>query len=153
VAVTGSYALDYLNEERHEFLKELDFAATRLEESVASLFKQQLENLREFRPIPIHASSELAICFAQLQEHKTKKKEIDSQINEKIKTLEKERAKSRLQSLSGSMDELIASAVSIDNIKLVAVKVSASSIDELKKPWRLTSCKTWQRCWITGLCS
>jgi alanyl-tRNA synthetase len=132
VAVTGSYALDYLNEERHEFLKGLDFAATRLEEIVVSQFKQQLENLRVFRPVPIHASSELAICFAQLQEHKTKKKEIDSQINEKIKTLEKERAKSRLQSLSGSIDELIASAVSIDNIKLVAVKVSASSIDELK---------------------
>jgi alanyl-tRNA synthetase len=132
VAVTGSYALDYLNEERHEFLKGLDFAATRLEEIVALQFKQQLENLREFRPVPIHASSELAIYFAQLQEHKMKKKEIDSQINEREKTLEKERAKSRLQSLSGSIDELIASAVSIDNIKMVAAKVSASSIDELK---------------------
>ena len=132
VAVTGSYALDYLNEERNEFLKGIDFATARLEKTVMLQFEQQLENLREFQPIPIHASSELAICFAQLQEHKTKKIEIDSQINEKIKTLEKERAKSRLQSFSGSIDELIASAVSIENIKLVAAKVSAASTDELK---------------------
>jgi alanyl-tRNA synthetase len=37
-----------------------------------------------------------------------------------------------LQSLSGSIDELITSAVSIGNIKMVAAKVSAASMDELK---------------------
>ena len=132
VAVTGSYALDYLNEQKNEFLKGLDFATTRLEEIVALQFKQQLEKLREFRPVAIHASSELSLCFTQLQEYKTKKKEIDIQITEKIRALEKERAKSRLQSLSGTMDELINSAVSIDTIKLVAAKVSAASLDELK---------------------
>ena len=35
-------------------------------------------------------------------------------------------------SLTGSMDELISTAVSLENIKLVAAKVSAASIDELK---------------------
>jgi alanyl-tRNA synthetase len=132
VAVTGSYALNYLIEERQEFLKGLDFATTQFEEIVTLQFKQQLEKLREFKPAPSRASSELAICFAQLEEHKSKKKEIDSQINERKKALEKDLAKSRLQSLSGSMDELIASAVSIENIKLVAAKVSAASADELK---------------------
>ena len=46
--------------------------------------------------------------------------------------MEKELGRFRLKSLSGSMDELIASAISIENIKLVAAKVSAASIDELK---------------------
>ena len=67
-----------------------------------------------------------------MHKHKIILKKVIEQDNEEKKILEKERAKSRLKSLSGSMDELIASAISIENIKLVAAKVSATSIDELK---------------------
>jgi alanyl-tRNA synthetase len=131
-AVTGTFALEFLNNEKRDFLEGVAGAIVRLEEPVVLQFRPQFENLRKLMPSPEYTSSDLALGFAQLQEFRDQKKEIDSQLSEIIKSQEKERAKSRLKSLSGSMDELIASAVSFENIKLVAAKVSAASIDELK---------------------
>ncbi len=128
VAVTGSYALDYLNEQEHDFKSVYNSAFNRIEE----IFKPQIKDLKELPPIPNQASPELAGYFAQLYKNKIILKNVIEQDNEEKKKLEKERAKSRLQSFSGSMDELITSAVSIGNIKMVAAKVSATSIDELK---------------------
>jgi alanyl-tRNA synthetase len=128
VAVTGSYALDYLNEQEREFKAGYNSAYNYLEE----IFKSQIKDLKELPPIPNQASPELAGYFAQLHKNKIILKKVIEQDNEEKKKLEKEHAKSRLQSLSGSMDELVASAASIENIKLVSAKVSASSIDELK---------------------
>ena len=131
-AVTGTFALEYLNNEKRDFLEEVASAIVRLEEPAVLQFRQQFENLRKFMPSPQYASADLAFGFKQLQEFRDQKKEIDSQMSEIVKSQEKERAKSRLMSLTGSMDELIATAVSLENIKLVAAKVSAASIDELK---------------------
>ncbi|MGD0037792.1 MAG: alanine--tRNA ligase [Bacteroidota bacterium] len=128
VAVTGSYALDYLNEQEREFKSGYNSAYNYLEE----IFKSQIKDFKELPPIPNQASPELAGFFTQLHKNKIILKKVIEQDNEEKKKLEKERAKSRLQSLSGSMDELITSAISIGNIKLVAAKVSAFSIDELK---------------------
>jgi alanyl-tRNA synthetase len=71
-------------------------------------------------------------CFTQLYKNKAILNKIIEQDNEVKKKLEKERAKSRLQSLSSSIDELIAAAITIDSLKLVSAKVTASSMDELK---------------------
>ena len=128
VAVTGAYALDYLSEQVREFQAGYDVAYGRLEE----IFKPQIVNLRQLPIIPNLASPELVDYFVQLYKNRTILKNIVEQDNEAKKTLVKERAKSRLKSLSGSMDELIASAVAIQNFKLIAAKVSAASIDELK---------------------
>jgi len=128
VAITGTYALDYLNEQKREFEAGYDFAYNRLEE----IFKPQIDGLKQFPPVPSQASPELAGYFAHLHKNNIILKNISEQDNEEKKKLEKERAKSRLKSLSGSIDELISSAVSVDNIKLIAVKVSANSMDELK---------------------
>jgi alanyl-tRNA synthetase len=95
-------------------------------------FEQRLENLKRLEAFPTQASPELASCFDQLSRRSLILEEIILQLAEDKKYLEKDLAKSRLQSLSGSMDELIASAISIENIKLVAAKVSAASTDELK---------------------
>jgi alanyl-tRNA synthetase len=48
------------------------------------------------------------------------------------KSLDKELSRFRLKSLSGSIDDLISSAVSVKGIKVVAAKVTSASIDELK---------------------
>ncbi len=126
--VTGTYAVSYLIEQEQEFADEYDFAYNRFEE----IFKSQIKDLKELPNIPNQASPELAGYFAQLHKYRIILKNVIEQDNETKKTMEKERAKSRLKSLSGSMDEMISSAVSVDNIKLVATKVSATSIDELK---------------------
>lgn len=128
VALTGTYVLDYLNEQEREFEAGYNFAYNRLEE----IFKSQIKDIKELPPIPNQASPELTGYFAQLDKNKVVLKKVIEQDNETKKTLEKERAKSRLKSLTGSIDELISSAVSVDNIKLIAVKVSATSMDELK---------------------
>ncbi|MGA3287671.1 MAG: alanine--tRNA ligase [Bacteroidota bacterium] len=128
VAVTGTYAVGYLIEQEREFEAEYNFAYNRLEE----IFKSQIEDIKELPTIPNQASPELTGYFAQLHKNKIILKNVIEQDNEEKKKLEKERAKSRIKSLSGSMDELISSAVSVDNIKLIAVKVSAASMDELK---------------------
>ena len=127
--MTGLYALDYFNKEKRKFEFEYDSAYLRLEEK----FKSQITDLKLLPAAPNPASPELAACFAQLHKNKTSLKNIIEQDNEVKKTQEKERAKSRLKSLSDSMDELISSAILIENIKFVAAKISASSLDELKK--------------------
>jgi alanyl-tRNA synthetase len=126
--VTGSYALKYLNEQVHEFQAGFDFAYTRLEE----IFKPKINDLKQLSPIPRQASPELTVYFAQLHKNKIILKNVIEQDNEEKKKLEKELAKSRLQSLSGSIDELIATAITIDSLKLISAKVTASSMDELK---------------------
>ncbi|MGD0590261.1 MAG: alanine--tRNA ligase [Bacteroidota bacterium] len=126
--VTGTYAVSYLIEQEQEFADEYNFAYNRFEE----IFKSQIKDLKELPNIPNQASPELAGYFAQLHKYKIILKNVIEQDNETKKTMEKERAKSRLKSLSGSMDELISSAVSINNIKLIAARVPATSMDELK---------------------
>jgi alanyl-tRNA synthetase len=127
-AVTGTYALDYLKEQKREFEAGYDFAYNRLEE----IFKQQIDGLKQLPPVPSQASPELAEYFAQLYKNNIILKKISEQDDEEKKKLEKEHAKSRLKSLSGSIDELVAAAIKIDGLKLVSAKIAASSIDELK---------------------
>jgi alanyl-tRNA synthetase len=151
-AVTHDYALDLLKLQDRNFHERLDFTNQQLDElsklkieltstgeGITELihnsfggFEQRLHDLKRLIEIPIQASPELASCFDQFSRHSQVLEEIILQLADEKKALEKDLAKARLKSFSGSMDELIAAAISIGNIKLVAAKVSAASIDELK---------------------
>jgi alanyl-tRNA synthetase len=151
-AVTHDYALELLKLQDQNLLNRLEYANHQIDE-LSKLktelistsdgktelihnsfggFEQRLENLKRVTAFPIHASIELASCFHQITRHNRVLEEIILQLADEKKALEKDLAKSRLKSLSGSMDDLIASAVTIGDIKLVASKVSAASIDEVK---------------------
>jgi alanyl-tRNA synthetase len=150
--VTGSYALELLKIQDKFYFDRLDDALRRLDEisilksELATIsdgksdfvhesfggFEQRLEDLKHITPVPDHASFELAPCFDQLNHRNQVLDELILQLADMKKTLEKENARFRLKSLSGSMDELISSAVAIDTIRLVAAKISAASMDELK---------------------
>ena len=151
-AVTHNYALELLKLQDKNLLERLDYAyqqldeLTKLKTELTSTsdgkpelihksfggFEQRLENLKLVTAFPTIASIELASCFNQINRHNKVLEEIILQLADEKKALEKDLTKSRVKSLSGSMDDLIASAVTIGNIKLVAAKISAGSIDELK---------------------
>ncbi|RPI06248.1 MAG: alanine--tRNA ligase [Ignavibacteriae bacterium] len=151
-AVTGNGAVELFKLQDKNFIERLENAYKQIDELTAlnaelthieghhteiihnSLggFSQRLEELKRVPAFPAHASLDLAIHFDQLSRHSVVLEEIILQLADAKKSLEKELAKSRLNSLSGSMDELIASAVSVENIKLVAAKVTVASLDELK---------------------
>jgi alanyl-tRNA synthetase len=151
-AVTHDYALEFLKLQDKNLLSRIEYAYQQIDEltklttelTAASDrktefmnhafggFEKRLENLKRVTAFPANASIELASCFDQISRHNQVLEEIILQLADEKKTLEKDLTKSRVKSLSGSMDELIASAVSIGNIKLVAAKISAASIDELK---------------------
>jgi alanyl-tRNA synthetase len=95
-------------------------------------FRQRLEGLKHPVPIPDVASIQLASCFDQLKHKNQVIEELILQLADGRKSLDKEFARYRMKSLSGSMDEFIASAMTVDDFKLVATKISANSIDELK---------------------
>jgi alanyl-tRNA synthetase len=91
-----------------------------------------LNKLKQLPPIPSNSSPTLSKSFEKLSENDKKLAELTSQVIEIRKSFEKEIAKLRLQSLSGSIDKLVASAKELNGIKIVTSKVTASTIDELK---------------------
>ena len=123
--------IDVLSKLKAEFTSAGDGIAEWINRSFGG-FEQRLENLRQLEAYPTQASLELTSYFQQRDQHKQVLEEIIEHLADEKKALEKDVAKSRLKSLSGSMDELISSAVSIGDMKLVAAKVSAASIEELK---------------------
>ena len=151
-AVTDQYAIELLKLQDKNLLDRVEYAFQQIDElaklktklasggdKITELirhsfggFEQRLENLKRLETYPTQASPELASCFRQRNQHRLVLEEILEQLADDKKVLEKDVAKSRLKSLSGSMDELIDSAVLIGNLKLVAAKVSAASIEELK---------------------
>ncbi|HVN48286.1 MAG TPA: DHHA1 domain-containing protein [Bacteroidota bacterium] len=151
-AVTGNYTVSFLKEQEEKFFEQLNLAFKQYDELAAlkndlvsvgsheselahfsiNGFEERLINLKQLTNIPNHASSELDACFRQLDSHKAELNELLSTISETKKSYEKEIAKYRLQSLSGSIDTLIASAKEIGGIKIVVSNVTASSVDELK---------------------
>jgi alanyl-tRNA synthetase len=151
-AVTDEFAIDFLKLQDKNLLDRVEYAYQQIDElsklkaeftsagdGIAEWinrsfggFEQRLENLRRLEAYPAQASPELDSRFHQRNEHRQVLEEIIAQLADEKKALEKDVAKSRLKSLSGSIDELISSAASIGDMKLVAAKVSATSIEELK---------------------
>jgi alanyl-tRNA synthetase len=151
-AVTDKYALELLKQQDLNYIERLEYASRQIDDLVnlntelhpggnksldsiqSSIdgFKVRLAELKDPVLYPEHASIALSALFDQLERRRQVLEEIIMQIADERKSLDKELAKSRLRSLSGSIDELISSAIIMDNFKLVAAKVSASSLDELK---------------------
>jgi alanyl-tRNA synthetase len=123
--------IDELSKLKAEFTSAGDGIAEWINRSFGG-FEQRLENLRRLEAYPAQASPELASRFYQRNEHRQVLEEIIAQLEDEKRVLGKDVAKSRLKSLSGSIDELISTADSIGNMKLVAAKVSAASLEELK---------------------
>jgi alanyl-tRNA synthetase len=81
---------------------------------------------------PGKVSLQLRTYFEQ---HEAVAHEIDSlvlQLSDMLKTLEKEAGRRRLQSLSSDIDSLVSRAVTVHGVRLVATRVNAASVDELK---------------------
>ena len=149
-AVTHDYALELLKLKDKNFFERLDDAYQQLDELISLQselhsvtdgkvghesfggYEQRLDDLKHFIAIPKHASIELATSFEQRTRHHQVLEEIILQLVEIKKTLDKELSRSRMKSLSNSMDDLITSAFSIESFKLVAARVHSTSIDELK---------------------
>ena len=150
-AVTGNYAVELLKEQEQDFYSRLHSSITQsneLAECSSAIIHMNgtpsiqikdivelegnLNKLKQLPPVQTKASSFLAKSFIILHENEKKLSELNLQVLEARKSLEKEIAKVRLQSHSGSIDALVASAKEMDGIKIVASKVTASTADELK---------------------
>ena len=150
-AVTGNYAVELLKEQEQDFYSRLHSSITQsneLAEYYSAIIHMNgtpsiqikdivelegnLNKLKQLPPVQTKASSFLAKSFIILHENEKKLSELNLQVLEARKSLEKEIAKVRLQSHSGSIDALVASAKEMDGIKIVASKVTASTADELK---------------------
>ena len=135
-AVTDSKVLELLKEQEQTFYNRLDTAIAQSKELVEYYstvglmngnpsisikdivaLEGNLNKLKQLPPVQTKVSPALIESFAILQENEKELDELNLQVIEFRKSFEKEIAKSRLQSLSGSIDELIASTVSIENIK------------------------------------
>jgi alanyl-tRNA synthetase len=150
-AVTGNYALELYKEQEQNFYQRLQIAINQSKELVnyynevvrlngsllisvqeILVLEGNLNKLKQLPPIPSNSSFTLSESFEKLSANDKRLAELTSQVIEIRKSFEKEIAKSRLQSLSGSIDELVSSAKEMNGIKIVTSKITASTIDELK---------------------
>ena len=150
-AVTGNKVLELLKEQEQEFNNRLDTAIAQSKELVEYYnavvnmngnpsipikdiveLEKNLNKLKQLPPVRSKVSPALTESFTKLQENEKKLDELNLQVIETRKSFEKEIAKLRLQSLSGSIDELVSSAKNVNGIKIVAAKVTATTTDELK---------------------
>ena len=151
-AVTGNFALELLKLHEQETADRIDYAR-----SLIGKIEELLIEIRGKHPHPVHAGIDLLPKFTEtlgqlkgafdkpgkvsvqlrtyFERHAVVAHEVDGlilQMSDMLKTLEKEAGRQRLQTLSSSIEDLVAHAVSIDGFRLVATKVQASSVDELK---------------------
>jgi len=151
-AVTHHFALEYLRLQEKSYIDRVDKAfedlneLSRFKSELAAVsdsneellhnsfggYEQRLADLKELTPVPAEPSPELAFCFEQLNNRDHVLEELVQQLVEEKKLFEKEIARFRIKSLTGSMDDLIASAVPVGGIRLVTANVGAASMDELK---------------------
>ncbi len=148
--VTGDYALELLKAQNRTIAERLETARQGLKSLEAlraelgaretvhatAVVLKDLANaitqLSADTPIPARPAYELKESFRQQAERSRSAEQIAQQLAEVRKGLEKELTKSRVRSLSGSMDALVASAIAVKDIKLVVSRVEAGSMDELK---------------------
>jgi alanyl-tRNA synthetase len=151
-AVTHEYALEYLRRQDRAISDQIDSAYRQLEElsnleaglrsssgdrsdsaglSISAL-KGQLEGLKAATGFPKTVSAELAITSSQIDARQRATDDLLAKITDAKKTFEKEIGRHHLQSLAGSLDDLIRSAQNLNGVKVVASRTTAGSIDELK---------------------
>ncbi len=151
-AVTNDYALEYLKQEdnsiadqvnsAHHQLKELSGLKTELESlsggksEVSKIsfieYEKQLESLKAATTLPEIASVTLAAISSKIDARRSALNDLLANLADAKKSLEKELSRFRLESLGGVLDDLISSAQNVNGIKVVAARVAAGSMDDLK---------------------
>jgi alanyl-tRNA synthetase len=151
-AVTHEYALEYLKQQDRNLSDQIDSAHRQLQElsglkaELASLsggnsesaklslaqYEKQLETSQEAAAFPETVSVELAAISSRIDTKRAAVDDLLAKIADAKKSLEKELGRFRLQSLSGSLDDVIRSARNLDGINVVASRIDAGSIDDLK---------------------
>ncbi len=144
-AVTHRYALELLRLEVHAHQERVQQAAAQLGEivrmrsaagepasPVLSALAKELESLRSGDALPGQVSPALAEGFARLGDKARALEELTQRITEQRKGVEKDIARQRMSSLSGSVDEMVSGAQEIRGIRVVAREVTVGTADELK---------------------
>ncbi len=144
-AVTHQYALELLRLDVHAYQERLQQAAAQVGEIVRlradagespsadlSAIAQSLENLRYRDGIPEQVSPELANHFSRLAEKSRALDELLQRVADQRKSAEKEIARKRLSSLSGSVDEMVNGAQDVRGVRVVSREVTVGTADELK---------------------
>jgi len=151
-AVTGDFALELLKLQEKNASDRIDYARGMLERiegllleirgtsttaipSDADLlpkFAQTLEELKSTFDRPARVSTELRSSFERQDVIAREVETLIFKMAEMVKSLEKQVGRQRVKTLSSDIEGLVAHAVSIDEFRLVATKVQAASVDELK---------------------
>jgi alanyl-tRNA synthetase len=94
--------------------------------------RKQLEGMKHGLSSPPAASTNLRSAFDDRARREYSLESLLLTIAEKRKAVDRELSKSRLQSQSGSIDEMVKGAQSVGDIKVVSTIAEVQSIDELK---------------------
>lgn len=148
-ALTSAFALEYLDlqnktfKERVEYAYDLIDAIQSYHESLGSSspfsneealgLDTKLRKLEDIPEIPKSVTTDdMAKGFSeQLSRFRALEMYILT-LSEKKKTIEKEKAKAAVRSASGDLDQIIASARSVDGFKVVGATIAARDMDALK---------------------
>ena len=151
-AVTSSAALELLNLQHRSSSERLEYATNQLAEiwklteglvasespvleetkkAIASL-QAGLTTHRDPPLLPQSPGEDLRQHFDRLAQRESAIEGLILEIAEKRKLIERELAKTRVQSQSGILEDLVAKAGTSDGLKIVAAQVEAHTIDELK---------------------
>jgi alanyl-tRNA synthetase len=95
-------------------------------------FRQRLEPLKRSVAFPDRPSHDLLRFFEQQTSRSRAVEETMLRMSDVRKGLEREFGKFRMRSLAGSVDELVATATSVNGVRVVSARVAAASMDELK---------------------
>ena len=151
-AVTGEHALELLKFHERGIQDRIDYAKDQvrtIEELLSQVgpaesashraitellprFSQTLDQLKGAFDRPSRVSIKLGTYFDRQTVISREVENLILQMSDTVKSLEKEAGRSRLQSLSSDIEGAVSNAISVDGIKLVAIKVQAGSADELK---------------------
>ena len=151
-AVTADHAHELLKLQDRNTQERIDYAFEQLQQVTAmqgellrfdetqgkefsgplATFATTLESHRKTAELPAPVQTDLHHRFGEQARRALAVEECILHLLDVRKSIEKGLGRFRLQSLSSGLDALIAQAITLDGIKLVAARVEASSMNELK---------------------
>lgn len=151
-AVTDQFALELLKLQEKSFLDRLDFAVvlledlTKLNDELRSIskgssvritpsftpYEKRLDELKSSKQSSLLDSKNLRERFENRSVQARRLEDLILELTELRKGLEKELTKFRVSMAALKLDELINHAIRLNGIRLVAAKVQAGTMDELK---------------------
>ncbi|MBI2619629.1 MAG: hypothetical protein HYW57_06070, partial [Ignavibacteriales bacterium] len=143
-AVTGAYALELLKVQERDLAERIHYATAQAEdllrlsgetgtgEETRGQLEQALRTLEKIKKTGAGLSPQPRTMF---KEQETRRMAVDTIVLELAETrrrLEKILSRSRLQSLSTTIDTLVKEGLSVNGFKLVSAEVDVDSMEELK---------------------